>query len=75
MIFLEHSALYFTEGPVPEGETIVPIGVADVKRPGHDVSVITYGALVREALIAAEALAGEGDRRRGARSADPQAAG
>jgi 2-oxoisovalerate dehydrogenase E1 component len=61
VVFLEHSALYFgEEGPVPEGEYIVPLGVADVKRPGRDVTVVTYGALVREALAAAEALAGEG---------------
>jgi pyruvate/2-oxoglutarate/acetoin dehydrogenase E1 component len=60
VVFLEHSALYFTDGPVPEGETIVPLGVADVKRPGRNVTVVTYGALVREALAAAEALAGEG---------------
>ncbi len=60
VVFLEHSALYFTDGPVPEGEYIVPLGVADVKRPGRDVTVVTYGALVREALAAAEDLAGEG---------------
>jgi pyruvate/2-oxoglutarate/acetoin dehydrogenase E1 component len=61
VVFLEHSALYFSEeGPVPEGEYIVPLGVADVKRPGRDVTVVTYGALVREALAAAEVLAGEG---------------
>jgi pyruvate/2-oxoglutarate/acetoin dehydrogenase E1 component len=60
VVFLEHSALYFTDGPVPEGEYIVPLGVADVKRPGRDVTVVAYGALVREALAAAEVLAGEG---------------
>lgn len=60
VVFLEHSALYFTEGPVPEGEYLVPIGVAAVKRPGRDVSLITYGFLVSEALAAAETLAGEG---------------
>ena len=60
VVFLEHSALYFTDGPVPEGEYIVPLGVADVKRPGRDVTVVTYGAFVREALAAAEDLAGEG---------------
>ena len=61
VVFLEHSALYFSEeGPVPEGEYIVPLGVADVKRTGRDVTIVTYGALVREALAAAEVLAGEG---------------
>ncbi len=60
VVFLEHSALYFTEGPVPDGDFTVPLGVAAVARPGRDVSVITYGFLVSEALAAAETLAGEG---------------
>jgi 2-oxoisovalerate dehydrogenase E1 component len=60
VVFIEHSALYFTDGPVPEGEYVVPIGKADIKRAGNDVSVITYGALVNEAMCAAEEIAGEG---------------
>ncbi len=60
VVFLEHSALYFTEGPVPDGDYAVPIGVAAVARPGRDVSLITYGFLVSEALAAAKTLAGEG---------------
>jgi pyruvate/2-oxoglutarate/acetoin dehydrogenase E1 component len=60
VVFIEHSALYFTEGPVPEGEYVVPIGKADIKRAGKDVSVITYGALVNEAMGAADEVAGEG---------------
>jgi 2-oxoisovalerate dehydrogenase E1 component beta subunit len=39
---------------------VVPIGVAEVKRPGEDVTVITYGAMVHESLLAAKQLSGEG---------------
>jgi pyruvate/2-oxoglutarate/acetoin dehydrogenase E1 component len=60
VVFIEHSALYFKEGPVPEGEYLVPLGKADVKRSGRDVSAITYGILVNDALEAAEELAQEG---------------
>jgi 2-oxoisovalerate dehydrogenase E1 component len=60
VVFVEHSALYFSSGPVPEEEYVIPIGKADIKRQGKDVSVITYGALVNEALGAAAELATEG---------------
>lgn len=60
VVFIEHSALYFTDGPVPDGEYLIPLGKADVKRRGRDVTLITYGFLVREALNAAEDLAEEG---------------
>jgi 2-oxoisovalerate dehydrogenase E1 component len=56
VVFLEHSALYKTEGPVPEGDYVVPIGVANVVRKGRDVSIITYGFLVGESLAAAQML-------------------
>jgi 2-oxoisovalerate dehydrogenase E1 component len=56
VVFLEHSALYKTEGLVPEGDYIVPIGVANVVRKGRDVSIITYGFLVGESLAAAQML-------------------
>lgn len=46
-------------GPVPETEYTIPIGVADVKREGHDVTVIAISKMVPEALAAAEVLAGE----------------
>jgi len=59
VVFIEHSALYFAEGPVPEGEYLIPLGKADVKRVGKDVSVITYGVLVNEALSVAADLVGE----------------
>lgn len=47
------------KGPVPETEYTIPIGVADVKREGHDVTVIAISKMVPEALAAAEDLAGE----------------
>jgi pyruvate/2-oxoglutarate/acetoin dehydrogenase E1 component len=56
VVFLEHSALYKTEGPVPQGDYVVPIGVANVVRQGRDVSIITYGFLVGESLAAAQML-------------------
>ena len=60
VVFIEHSALYFTDGPVPEGEYVIPIGKAEVKRKGKDVSVITYGVLVNEAMDAADELERDG---------------
>jgi pyruvate/2-oxoglutarate/acetoin dehydrogenase E1 component len=60
VVFIEHTALYFADGPVPEGEYLIPIGKAAIKRQGADVSVITYGVLVNDALLAAEELAQEG---------------
>jgi acetoin:2,6-dichlorophenolindophenol oxidoreductase subunit beta len=58
-VFVEPAALYSSTGPVPEGEHVVPLGTADVKRPGTDVTVITYGRQVHDALAAAEELDGE----------------
>jgi 2-oxoisovalerate dehydrogenase E1 component len=60
VVFIEHSSLYFQEGHVPEGEYLIPIGQAEVKREGADVSVITYGVLVNDALQAAAELIVEG---------------
>lgn len=53
-------ALFGTKGPVPEGEYVIPLGQADVKRDGTDVTIIAVGSLVPEALACAETLAGEG---------------
>ncbi len=52
--------MYALKGPVPEGEHLVPLGVADVKRPGRDVTVVTWGKMVHVSLEAAAALAEEG---------------
>jgi pyruvate dehydrogenase E1 component beta subunit len=60
VIFLEHKVLYFSKGPVPEGEYTVPLGVADVKREGRDVTVVGIHTMVGKALKAAELLAADG---------------
>jgi pyruvate/2-oxoglutarate/acetoin dehydrogenase E1 component len=61
VIYFENKYLYrHVKGEVPDEEYVVPIGEADVKRPGQDVTVITYGAMVHESLAAAEALAQQG---------------
>lgn len=61
VIFLEHMKLYRSfRQEVPEGEYTIPLGKADVKREGKDVTVVSYGAMVHEALKAAEELEKEG---------------
>ena len=61
VVYLEHMKLYrsFRE-EVPEEEYTVPLGKANIVKEGSDVSIITYGAMVREAISAAEALEKEG---------------
>ena len=59
-IHMETMSLLFARGPVPEGHHVVPLGQAAVRREGEDVTVVTWGWQVREALAAAEALAEEG---------------
>ena len=59
-MFIEHKMLYGVEGYVPDEEYVIPFGVADVKREGSDVTVITYSRMVHRALEAAEELAKEG---------------
>jgi pyruvate dehydrogenase E1 component beta subunit len=60
IVFVESEVMYALKGEVPNGEHVVPLGVAEVKRPGRDVTVITWGRMVHTTLKAAEALAGEG---------------
>ncbi|MGG5253106.1 alpha-ketoacid dehydrogenase subunit beta [Neobacillus sp. SM06] len=61
VVFLEHMKLYRSfRQDVPEEEYTIPLGKADVKREGKDVSIITYGAMVHESLKAAEELEKEG---------------
>ncbi len=60
VIFLEHKMLYGKKGEVPEGEHLVPIGKADIKRPGDGVTIVASGMMVDRALGAARTLAGEG---------------
>jgi len=61
VIFFEHKRTYrFVKGEVPEGDYTVPIGVADVKRPGRHITLVTYGLVLHFALQAAEEVAKEG---------------
>ena len=60
VMFIEHKMLYGTKGNVPDEDYIIPFGVADVKRVGTDVTIITYSRMVLRALEAAEKLAEEG---------------
>jgi pyruvate/2-oxoglutarate/acetoin dehydrogenase E1 component/TPP-dependent pyruvate/acetoin dehydrogenase alpha subunit len=60
VMFIEHKMLYKEKGFVPEEEYIIPFGVADIKRPGKDVTLVTYSRMVFRALEAAEKLAAEG---------------
>jgi pyruvate dehydrogenase E1 component beta subunit len=57
VIFLEHKMLYMTEGEVPEEEYLVPLGQAEIKRPGTDVTIVTYSFMTLRCLEAAELLA------------------
>jgi pyruvate dehydrogenase E1 component beta subunit len=58
-VFVENVVLYGTKGPVPDGEYRIPLGAAHVKRAGTDVTVLTYGRTVRDALAAAEQVAAD----------------
>ncbi len=60
VIFLEHKLLYNTTGEVPEEDYVVPLGVADVKRVGTDVTIVATSRMVLHALDAAEILAKDG---------------
>ncbi len=60
VIFIEHKLLYLTEGDVPDGEYLIPLGQADIKRPGRDVTLITYSLMAHKCLEAAEKLAADG---------------
>lgn len=60
VIFMESEQMYGDKGEVPEDEYILPIGVADVKRKGNDVTIVSFGKIIKEAYVAAEQLAKEG---------------
>ncbi len=61
VVFLEHKRTYrLVKGEVPDEEYTLPIGSADIKRKGNDISVITYGLMVHYCLEAAQAVAAEG---------------
>ena len=60
VIFIEHKLLYFLKGEVQEEEYTIPIGKADIKRHGKDVTLVTYSLMVYRALKSAEVLAKKG---------------
>jgi acetoin:2,6-dichlorophenolindophenol oxidoreductase subunit beta len=60
VVYLHHYMLTLDKGEVPEGEFIVPLGVADIKRAGTDVTIVAVGWMVKKAMAAAEQLAKEG---------------
>ncbi len=59
VVFLESEKMYGDKGEVPEGEYIIPIGVADIKRKGTDITLVSFGKIMKVALEAAEILAKE----------------
>jgi pyruvate dehydrogenase E1 component beta subunit len=60
VVFLEHKMLYGTQGEVPEESYAIPLGKADIKRAGKDITVVATAMMVGRALSAAEKLAGSG---------------
>lgn len=58
--FVEHKLLYKVKGEVPEGEYTIPLGVADIKHPGTDITVVTSGIMVQKSLNVAKKLEAEG---------------
>jgi pyruvate dehydrogenase E1 component beta subunit len=58
--FLESEVMYSLKGEVPGGEHVIPLGVADVKRAGDDLTIVTWGKMVHTAIKAADELAGAG---------------
>jgi acetoin:2,6-dichlorophenolindophenol oxidoreductase subunit beta len=60
VIFLQHFLLTLEKGEVPDGDEVIPFGVADVKRSGTDLTIVATGWMVQKSLAAAERLAKEG---------------
>ena len=59
-IFMESEQMYGEKGEIPEGEYLIPIGVADIKRAGTDVTIVSFGKIIKTAFAAAEELQKEG---------------
>jgi pyruvate dehydrogenase E1 component beta subunit len=57
---MESEQMYGDKGEVPEGDYTIPLGVADIKREGTDVTIVSFGKIIKEAFIAADELAKEG---------------
>src|SRR6056300_64743 len=60
VIFMESEQMYGDKGEVPEGEYTIPLGVADIKREGKDVTIASFGKIIKEAYKAADELEKEG---------------
>lgn len=60
VIFMESELMYGDKGQVPETEYLIPIGTADIKREGNDVTIVSFGKIMKVALTAADELAKEG---------------
>jgi acetoin:2,6-dichlorophenolindophenol oxidoreductase subunit beta len=60
VMYIEHKLMYFTEGEVPEKEYLIPIGKADIKKEGKDVTLISHSRMVHFCLEAAQKLAADG---------------
>ena len=60
VIFMESEQMYGDKGEVPEGEYTIPLGVSEIKREGTDVTVVSFGKIIKEAYKAADELEKEG---------------
>ena len=60
VIFMESEQMYGDRGEVPKGEYLIPLGKADIKRKGKDVTIVSFGKIIKEAYKAADELAKEG---------------
>ncbi len=60
VIFMESEQMYGDKGEVPDGEYVLPIGVADIKRKGSDVTIVSFGKIIKEAYKAADELEKQG---------------
>jgi pyruvate dehydrogenase E1 component beta subunit len=56
VVFLESEKMYGEKGEIPDGEYILPIGKADIKRKGTDVTIVSFGKIIKVAQSAAEAI-------------------
>jgi len=56
VVFMESEQMYGDKGDIPEGEYLIPIGVADIKRTGTDVTIVSFGRIMKMAIAAAEEL-------------------
>jgi len=61
VLFMENTILYGDKGEVPEGEYLIPLGLADIKRPGTDLTIVAHGRAVINSLAAAQLLEQEHD--------------